>query len=79
MCVVTAREFRANQKKYFELAEQEDVYVTRKNRRPMVIRVADDLPKRDLTNELVEALKQVKDHLDGKIRLKTLDDLIDEL
>lgn len=56
MCVVTAREFRANQKKYFELAEQEPVYVTRKNRRPMVIRVADDLPKRDLTAELVGAL-----------------------
>ena len=56
MCVVTARAFRANQKKYFELAEQEPVYVSRKNRRPMVIRVADDLPKRDLTAELVGAL-----------------------
>ncbi len=42
MEIVTTREFRANQKKYFELAERETVFVSRKNARPIVISVADD-------------------------------------
>lgn len=42
MQIVTTREFRAHQKKYFELAETEKVYVTRKNARPIVISIADD-------------------------------------
>lgn len=42
MQIVTTREFRANQKKYFDLAERETVIVSRKNARPIVISVADD-------------------------------------
>ncbi|MCH3995986.1 MAG: prevent-host-death protein [Prevotella sp.] len=42
MQIVTSREFRANQKKYFDLAERETVFVFRKNARPIVISVADD-------------------------------------
>ena len=42
MQIVTTREFRANQKKYFDLAERETVFVSRKNARPIVISVADD-------------------------------------
>jgi hypothetical protein len=42
MQVVSAREFRANQKKYFDMAERETVLVARKNARPIVISVADD-------------------------------------
>ena len=42
MQIVSTREFRANQKKYFELAEHETVFVSRKNARPIVISVADD-------------------------------------
>ena len=42
MRIVTTREFRANQKKYFDLAESETVFVTRKNARPIIISVADD-------------------------------------
>lgn len=42
MHIVTAREFRANQKKYFELAENEQVYVQRKGHRPICISVADE-------------------------------------
>lgn len=37
MHIVTTREFRANQKKYFELAERETVFVSRKNARPILI------------------------------------------
>ena len=81
MQIVTTREFRANQKKYFELAETETVFVTRKNRKPIVINVAEDdyILKRDLVGELKGALQQVKDHMEGKIKLKSLDELIDEL
>lgn len=42
MQVITATEFRANQKKYFDLAENETVCVARKNARPVVISVAND-------------------------------------
>ena len=42
MQIITAREFWANQKKYFELAETETVLVMRRNARPIVISVADD-------------------------------------
>ena len=42
MQIVSTREFRANQKKYFELAERETVFVSRKNARPILISVADD-------------------------------------
>lgn len=42
MQIITARELRANQKKYFELAETETVLVMRRNARPIVISVADD-------------------------------------
>lgn len=42
MQIITTREFRANQKKYFDLAESEIIFVARKNARPIVISVADD-------------------------------------
>lgn len=42
MQIVTTKEFRANQKKYFDLAERETVIVSRKNARPIVVSVADD-------------------------------------
>lgn len=42
MQIITTREFRANQKKYFDLAERETILVSRKNARPIVISVADD-------------------------------------
>ena len=35
--------------------------------------------KRDIMKELKEALQQVKDHLDGKIQLKSIEALLDEL
>ena len=41
MQIITTREFRANQKKYFDLAESETIFVARRNARPIVISVAD--------------------------------------
>lgn len=37
MNVITATEFRRNQKKYFELAEKEPVFVTREGRRSIAL------------------------------------------
>lgn len=42
MQIITSRELRANQKKYFDLAEKEIIFVYRKNARPIVLSVADD-------------------------------------
>jgi predicted transcriptional regulator len=67
MLVITTREFRANQKKYFELAEKETVFVSRKNARPIVINVADDddfLSKEELQSiqKGLEDIKNGKTH-----------------
>lgn len=62
MQIVTTREFRANQKKYFELAEREIVFVSRKNARPIVISVADDddfLSKEELLS-IQKGLEDIK-------------------
>ena len=65
MQIVTTREFRANQNKYFDLAESETVIVARKNARPIVISVADDddyLSKA----ELLSIQKGMEDIKNGK-------------
>lgn len=81
MQVITLSELRANQKKYFELAEKETVFVIRKNGKPISISVAneEDIPMRRLIAELKVALQQVKDHVEGKIELKSAESLINEL
>jgi PHD/YefM family antitoxin component YafN of YafNO toxin-antitoxin module len=42
MQIISTREFRANQKKYFEFAEKELVLVARKNQKPVALYVPDD-------------------------------------
>ena len=42
MQIITSREFRANQNKYFDMAERETIFVSRRNARPIIINVADD-------------------------------------
>lgn len=61
MQIITTREFRANQKKYFDLAESETVFVARKNGRPIVISVADDdyLSKAELLS-IQKGLEDIK-------------------
>lgn len=60
MQIVTTREFRAHQKKYFNLAEREKVYVTRRNARPIIISVANE----DAPNEVT--LAAMKEAQSGK-------------
>lgn len=65
MQIVSAREFRANQKKYFDLAESEPIYVTRRNARPVLISIGSD---DDLLNqkELAAIQKGLEDIRNGK-------------
>lgn len=84
MIVISTREFRANQTKFLDLAKSgEDVILkSRSSGSFKLIPVEDENAagkKRDITEEIVAALRQVRDHLDGKIKLKTLDEVIDEL
>ena len=64
MQIVTTREFRANQKKYFELAEREIVFCfSVKTARPIVISVADD---DDYLSKAGTSFLSRKDQLDIK-------------
>jgi hypothetical protein len=65
MLIITTREFRANQKKYFDLAERETIFVARKNGKPISISVAND---RDIPTpaELASIQRGLDDVLNGR-------------
>lgn len=75
MQIITTREFRANQKKYFDLAESETIFVARRNARPIVISVADDddyLSKA----ELLAIQKGMEDIKNGRtIKIKDINNI----
>lgn len=62
MRIITSREFRANQKKYFDMAEKETVLVSRRNGRPIIIKVAeeDDLLSKEELLSIQRGLEDVK-------------------
>ena len=83
MTIVSARDFRANQGKYFSM-ENSGEHVILKSRTgsfKIVPISSDDIVsnKRDLAAELRGALQEVKDHMEGKKQLQSLDSLLDEL
>lgn len=69
MQIITSREFRANQKKYFELAEKELVLVARKNKKPVAIYVAedDDMPTKEELQAIQRGLDDVREGRTVKI------------
>jgi len=70
MQIVSTSEFRANQKKYFDLAESETIFVARKNARPIFISVADDddyLSKAELLS-IQKGLEDIKNGRTTKIK-----------
>jgi antitoxin (DNA-binding transcriptional repressor) of toxin-antitoxin stability system len=84
MIVISTRDFRTNQTKFLDMANNgEDIVLkSRGNGSFKLVPVAVEntvAVKRDLMEELKEALQQVKDHMDGKIELKSAESLIDEL
>jgi hypothetical protein len=62
MRLITTREFRANQKKYFDLAEKETVLIARKNGNPISIRVAndDDFSSKEELMSIRKGLEEVR-------------------
>lgn len=70
MQIITTREFRANQKKYFDLAETETVFVARKNASPIIISVADEndfLSKAEL-KAIQQGLEDIKNGRTVKVK-----------
>ena len=84
MTIVSARDFRANQGKYLGMAlEGHDVVLRSRRGNFRLTPVEDDEeePKRDVTAEICQALKDWKEYLDtGKSdKFRPLDDFLDEL
>jgi antitoxin (DNA-binding transcriptional repressor) of toxin-antitoxin stability system len=83
MIVVTGRDFRANTSKYVDVAYGgEDVVVKSRAGSFRIVPITEDdivINKRDLAAELRGALMEAKESLEGKRKLNTIDNLINEL
>lgn len=83
MIVVTGRDYRANLAKYYGLAQKgEDVIVKARYGSWKVVPITEDdvvVNKRDLSQELRNALIEVKESMEGKKKLMTWEELVNEL
>ena len=84
MLVISTRDFRANQTKFLNMANNgEDIVLKSRDNgsfKLVPVKENDDfIAKRDLMQELKGALQQVKDHIDGKVQLQSAESLLDEL
>ena len=83
MVVVTGRDFRANTARYVGVALRgEDVVVKSRVGSFRVVPITEDdiiVNKRDLSTELRGALLEARESMEGKRKLNTLDNLINEL
>lgn len=83
MVIVSTRDFRQNQSKYLGMAnEGENVILKSRsgNFRIYPVSLEEPVsPKRNLAAELRSALIEVKENMQGKRKLHTVEELIDEL
>ena len=83
MVVVTGRDYRANLAKYYGLAQKgEDVVVEARYGSWKVVPITENdvvVNKRDLPQELRNALMEVKESMEGKKNLMTWEELVNEL
>lgn len=83
MLVVSTRDFRANQTMFLNKVKAgEDLILKSRSGSFKITPITEDdtmMSKRDLTNELRDTLKELKEVLNGKKQLQTLDALINEL
>lgn len=84
MLVISTRDFRANQTKFLDMVNNgEDIVLKSREKGSFkLVPVKEEdtiINKRDIMAELKGALQQVKDHMDGKIQLKSAESLLDEL
>ena len=86
MTIVTTRDFRANQTKFLDMALRGE-HVVLKSRRgsvrltPVEDEAEEEEPKRDVTAEICQAMKDWKEYLEtGKSdKFRPLDEFLDEL
>ena len=83
MTVISARDFRSNQSRYLGMASKgENVVLKSRVGSFKIVPVTDDdkiTSKRDLAQELRNALSEVKAAIENKTQLQSLDSLINEL
>ena len=82
MVIVSTRDFRTNQSHYLEMANRGEIVILSSrtgNYRLVPVKDDDIEEKRDLTNELRNAIIEIKEVLAGRKSLQSLDSLIEEL
>lgn len=84
MTIVSARDFRANQGKYFSMVNSGEHVILKSregNFRLVPVTSSDSISdeSQKITAELRGALRELKEFIAGKKQLNTLDSLIDEL
>lgn len=82
MQIVTTREFRANQKKYFEMAEKETIFVSRRNAAPIVVYAAteEDFPSREELMAIQRGIEDIKAGRTFKMgKDESLDDFLNRI
>ena len=84
MMIVSARDFRANQGKYFSMVNSGENVILKSregNFRLLPVTAGDTISDNDqnIAMELRGALRELKEAIAGKKKLNTLDSLIDEL
>lgn len=84
MTIVSARDFRANQGKYFSMVNSGEHVILKSregNFRLVPVTSSDSISdeSQKIAAELRGALRELKEVIEGKKQLNTLDSLIDEL
>lgn len=84
MTIVSARDFRANQGKYFSMVNSGEQVILKSREgsfRLLPVTSSDSVAEstQDIAADLRGALRELKDVIAGKKDLNTLDKLIDEL
>lgn len=84
MYIVSSSEFRANQRKYFDMAKNgEDIILKSRDCGSFRLIPVDSQDivtnKSNLTERIYQALHEVKMIESGQLKARTIDDLIDEL
>lgn len=84
MTIVSARDFRANQGKYFSMVNSGEHVILKSregNFRLVPVSSSDSISgeTQKITADLRGALRELKEAIAGKKKLNTLDSLIDEL
>ena len=82
MQIVTTREFRANQKKYFEMAEKETILVSRRKAAPIMLTAVKegDIPSKEELQAIQRGIDDVKNGNTFKMgKGESLDDFLNRI